>query len=42
MDFDLTYLAGQSVAAVIPAILPVAETTGATQGEMLAALHRCR
>ena len=37
MDFDLTYMAGQSVAAVIPAILPVAETTGATQGEMLAA-----
>ena len=37
MDFDLTYMAGQSVAAVIPAILPVAETTGATQSEMLAA-----
>ena len=33
----ITYMAGQSVAAVIPAILPVAETTGATQGEMLAA-----
>jgi 2-methylcitrate dehydratase PrpD len=37
MDFDLTYNAGQSIAAVIPAILPVAETTGATQREMLAA-----
>ena len=37
MDFDLTYLAGQSVAGVIPAILPVAETTGATPSEMLAA-----
>lgn len=37
MDFDLTYLAGQTVAGVIPAILPVAETTGATPAEMLAA-----
>jgi 2-methylcitrate dehydratase PrpD len=37
MDFDLTYFAGQSIAAVIPAILPVAETTGATPAEMLAA-----
>ena len=37
MDFDLTYFAGQSIAAVIPAILPVAETTGATASEMLAA-----
>jgi len=37
MDFDLTYLAGQSVAGVIPAILPVAETTGASAADMLAA-----
>jgi 2-methylcitrate dehydratase PrpD len=37
MDFDLTYCAGQSIAAVVPAILPVAETTGATPAEMLAA-----
>ena len=37
MDFDLTYLAGQSVAGVIPAILPVAEMTRATPSEMLAA-----
>jgi 2-methylcitrate dehydratase PrpD len=37
MDFDFTYFAGQSIAGVIPAILPVAETTGATQAEMLAA-----
>src|ERR1700744_5527206 len=37
MDFDLTYLAGQSVAGVIPAILPVAETSGATAAAMLAA-----
>jgi 2-methylcitrate dehydratase PrpD len=36
MDFDLN-TAGQSVAGVIPAILPVAETTGATPAEMLAA-----
>jgi len=37
MDYDLTYFAGQSIAAVIPAILPVAETTGATAAEMLSA-----
>jgi 2-methylcitrate dehydratase PrpD len=36
MDFDLN-TATQSVTAVIPAILPVAETTGATPSEMLAA-----
>jgi hypothetical protein len=35
MDFDLN-TAGQSVVGVIPAILPVAETTGATPAEMLA------
>ncbi|MFZ1093618.1 MAG: MmgE/PrpD family protein [Xanthobacteraceae bacterium] len=37
MDFDLTYMAGQSIAAVIPAILPVAETNANTAEEMLAA-----
>ena len=37
MDFDLTYFAGQTIAAVIPAILPVAETSGATSADMLAA-----
>src|SRR5580704_4830728 len=37
MDFDLTYFAGQSIAAVIPAILPVAETSGANSAEMLSA-----
>jgi 2-methylcitrate dehydratase PrpD len=37
MDFDLTFLAGQSVAGVIPAILPVAETSGATGADVLAA-----
>src|SRR5712675_920860 len=36
MDFDLN-TATQSVAGVIPAILPVAETTGASPSEMLAA-----
>jgi 2-methylcitrate dehydratase PrpD len=37
MDYDLTYISGQSVSPVIPAILPVAETTGATPAEILAA-----
>jgi 2-methylcitrate dehydratase PrpD len=36
MDFDLN-TAAQSVTGVIPAILLVAETTGATPSEMLAA-----
>jgi 2-methylcitrate dehydratase PrpD len=38
MDYDLTYISGQSMAAVVPAILPLAETTGATGAEMTAAL----
>jgi 2-methylcitrate dehydratase PrpD len=37
MDYDLTYISGQSVSPVIPAILPVAETTGATPAEGMAA-----
>jgi 2-methylcitrate dehydratase PrpD len=37
MDFDLTFMAGQSIAAVIPAILPVAETNASTAEELLAA-----
>jgi 2-methylcitrate dehydratase PrpD len=37
MDYDFTYFAGQAIAAVIPAILPLAETTGATPAEALAA-----
>jgi 2-methylcitrate dehydratase PrpD len=37
MDFDFTYFAGQTIAGVIPAILPVAETSGATSADMLAA-----
>jgi len=37
LDFDFTYLQGQLVAPVIPALLPLAESTGATQAETLAA-----
>jgi len=37
MDFDLTYSAGQAIAALIPAILPVAETAKSSPSEILAA-----
>src|SRR5437773_2004918 len=37
MDYDFTYLSGQSVSPVIPAILPVAETLSATPAECVAA-----
>jgi 2-methylcitrate dehydratase PrpD len=37
MDYDFTFLSGQSVSPVIPAILPTAETTGAAPAECLAA-----
>jgi 2-methylcitrate dehydratase PrpD len=37
MDYDFTYMRAQSVAALIPAILPIAETTGATPAEAVAA-----
>jgi 2-methylcitrate dehydratase PrpD len=37
MDYDFTYISGQSVIAVIPAILPLAETVGATPAECVAA-----
>lgn len=37
MDFDFTYFAGQTIAGVIPAILPIAEMRGATSADMLAA-----
>ena len=37
MDYDFTFLHGQSVAAVIPALLPLAEATGATPAEVLGA-----
>ncbi len=37
MDYDFTFLNGQSVAPVIPALLPVAETLGATPADVLGA-----
>ena len=37
MDYDFTFLRAQSIAALIPAILPVAEITKATPAEMVAA-----
>jgi 2-methylcitrate dehydratase PrpD len=37
MDYDFTYISGQSISAVIPAILPIAETAGATPSECMAA-----
>jgi 2-methylcitrate dehydratase PrpD len=37
MDYDLSYLMGQPVASLIPALLPLAETTGAESSELIAA-----
>jgi 2-methylcitrate dehydratase PrpD len=37
MDYDFTFLRAQSIAALIPAILPLAEVTKATPAEVLAA-----
>jgi len=37
MDYDLTYFAGQAIAALIPAILPIAETAKSPPSEILAA-----
>src|SRR5262245_49685607 len=37
MDYDLTYVSGQAAAAIVPAILPLAETLGATPAEAIAA-----
>jgi 2-methylcitrate dehydratase PrpD len=37
LDFDFTFQQGQLMALVIPALLPLAEATGATQAELLAA-----
>src|SRR5215831_7901045 len=37
LDFDFSYLQGQLVAPVIPALLPLAESLGATPAETLAA-----
>ena len=37
MDYDFTFLSGQAVAPVIPALLPVAEVTNATPADVLGA-----
>src|SRR5262250_1700069 len=37
MDYDFTFLSGQSVSPVIPALLPLAESTGATPTDCVAA-----
>ncbi|HEY6259549.1 MAG TPA: MmgE/PrpD family protein [Xanthobacteraceae bacterium] len=37
MDYDFTYVAGQAASAVLPAVLPLAETTGASPAETMAA-----
>ena len=37
LDFDFTYTQGQLMAPVIPALLPLAEQTGVTPAEVLAA-----
>ena len=37
MDFDFTFMRAQSIAALIPAILPVAEITKATPADIVAA-----
>ncbi len=37
MDYDFSYMSGQSVSPVIPAILPIAETVGASPAESIAA-----
>src|SRR6185295_13872129 len=37
LDFDLTFSQGQLTAPLIPALLPLTESTGATQSELLAA-----
>src|SRR5215831_14799162 len=37
MDYDFTFLSGQAVSPVIPALLPFAETTGATPADCVAA-----
>jgi 2-methylcitrate dehydratase PrpD len=37
MDYDFSFVAGQAASAVLPAVLPLAETTGATPAELMAA-----
>jgi 2-methylcitrate dehydratase PrpD len=38
MDYDLTYVSGQAMAPVVPAVLPLAEATGASGAETIAAI----
>jgi 2-methylcitrate dehydratase PrpD len=38
MDYDFTFLSGQSICPVIPALLPLAESTGASPADCVAAL----
>ncbi len=43
MDYDLTYISGQAAAAIVPAILPLAETTRCDAGRGDRGLYRgCR
>src|SRR5215510_6998170 len=37
MDYDFTFLSGQSISPVIPALLPLAESTGASPADCVAA-----
>ena len=37
MDYDFSYIMGQPMVPIIPALLPLAETTGASQAEVMAA-----
>jgi len=37
LDYDLSFMIGQSTAALIPGLLPLAESTGATPREVIAA-----
>ena len=37
LDFDMSFMSGQSAAAVIPALLPLAETIDASPAELIAA-----
>jgi 2-methylcitrate dehydratase PrpD len=37
MDYDFSYIMGQPMVPIIPALLPLAETTGASQADVIAA-----
>src|SRR5579871_6346707 len=37
MDYDFSYIMGQPMVPIIPALLPLAETTGASQSDVIAA-----